>query len=315
MHDQLPLVVFSGRANPQLTARICDYLQIPQGSAKLYNFSDGENYCQIEENVRGGDVFIVQSTCPPVNDAVMELLIILDACRRSSATRVTAVIPYFGYGRQDRKDRPRVPITAKLVCDLLTSAGAMRILTMDLHAAQIQGFFNIPVDHLFAAPVLIEELRRLELPDPVMVSPDAGGVERARAFAKRLGAGLAIVDKRRTSPNQAELMNIIGDVEGKHCVVVDDIIDTAGTLVKTAAVLAERGATRVLAAGVHPVLSGPAVDRIEASAVSEVIVTDTIPLRENARGCAKIRQLSVAELLGEAIRRIHEAKSVSSLFV
>ena len=208
-----------------------------------------------------------------------------------------------------------MPITAKLVCDLLTSAGAMRILTMDLHAAQIQGFFNIPVDHLFAAPVLIEELRKLDLPDPVMVSPDAGGVERARAFAKRLGAGLAIVDKRRTSPNHAEVMNIIGDVEGKNCVVVDDIIDTAGTLVKTAAVLHDRGAARVLAAGVHPVLSGPSVQRIEASVVSEVIVTDTIPLNENARACSKIRQLSVAELLGEAIRRIHEAKSVSSLFV
>jgi ribose-phosphate pyrophosphokinase len=225
------------------------------------------------------------------------------------------VIPYFGYGRQDRKDRPRVPITAKLVCDLLTSAGAMRILAMDLHAAQIQGFFNIPVDHLFAAPVLIEELRRLELPDLVMVSPDAGGVERARAFAKRLGASLAIVDKRRTSPNHAEVMNIIGEVDGKNCVVVDDIIDTAGTLVKTAAVLYERGAAKVIAAGVHPVLSGPSVDRIEASGVTEVIVTDTIPLHEKAKACAKIRQLSVAELLGEAIRRIHEAKSVSSLFV
>jgi len=245
----------------------------------------------------------------------MELLIILDACRRSSAARTTAVIPYFGYARQDRKDRPRVPITAKLVCDLLTSAGAQRILTMDLHAAQIQGFFNVPVDHLFAAPVLIEELRRLPGNGLVVVSPDAGGVERARAFAKRVEAGLAIVDKRRTTPNVAEVMNVIGEVEDKTCVVVDDIIDTAGTLVKTAAVLKERGAARVYAAAVHPVLSGPAIERIESSALEQVIVTDTIPLRPEAVACRKIQQLSVAELLGEAIRRIHEAKSVSSLFV
>lgn len=315
MDGELPLIVLSGRAHPTLTQRICDYLQITPGKIALFNFSDGENACQIEENVRGGDVFVVQPTCPPVNDNLMELLIILDACRRSSAQRITAVIPYFGYARQDRKDKPRVPITAKLVSDLLTSAGASRVLTMDLHAAQIQGFFNIPVDHLFAAPVLIEEIRRQGLSKLVMVSPDAGGVERARAFAKRLDAGLAIVDKRRTSPNHAEVMHIIGDVEGKTCVIVDDIIDTAGTLVKTAEVLHQRGAARVLAAGVHPVLSGPAVDRIEASVVEEVIVTDTIPLGERAAACRKIRQLSVAELLGEAIRRIHEAKSVSSLFV
>jgi ribose-phosphate pyrophosphokinase len=315
MHENLPLVVFSGRAHPELTARICDYLQIPQGKVRLYNFSDGENGCQIDENVRGGDVFVVQPTCPPVNDNLMELLILLDACRRSSANRITAVIPYFGYGRQDRKDRPRVPITAKLVCDLLTSAGAMRILAMDLHAAQIQGFFNIPVDHLFAAPVLIDELRRLALRDLVMVSPDAGGVERARAFAKRLGAGLAIVDKRRTSPNHAEVMNIIGDVEGRACVIVDDIIDTAGTVVKTAEVLHSRGAAEVIAAGVHPVVSGPALQRLQSSVLSQVIVTDTIPLGDKGLTCPKLRQLSVAELLGEAIRRIHEAKSVSSLFV
>jgi len=315
MHDLNPLVVLSGRAHPALTDRICDYLQIERGALDLYNFSDGESACQIEENVRGGDLFVVQPTCPPVNDNIMELLIILDACRRSSATRVTAVIPYLGYARQDRKDRPRVPITAKLVCDLITSAGASRILTMDLHAAQIQGFFNIPVDHLFAAPVLIEELRRLRLDDFVIVSPDAGGVERARAFAKRLEAGLAIVDKRRTSPNHAEVMNIIGEVEGHPCVVVDDIIDTAGTLVKTAEALQQRGAARIFAAGVHPVLSGPAIGRIEQSAFEQVFVTDTIPLGERARQCGKIRQLSVAELLGEAIRRIHEAKSVSSLFV
>ncbi len=315
MYERLPLVVFSGRAHPELTERICDYLQIPMGRVRLFNFSDGEIACQIEENVRGGDVFVVQPTCPPVNDTLMELLIMLDACRRSSANRITAVIPYFGYARQDRKDRPRVPITAKLACDLLTSAGAMRILTMDLHAAQIQGFFNIPVDHLFAAPVLVEELRRLALPDLVIISPDAGGVERARAFAKRLDASLAIVDKRRTSPNHAEVVHIIGEVAGKTCVIVDDIIDTAGTLVTTAEVLHRMGASRVLAAGVHPVLSGPAIERIEGSVVEQVIVTDTIPPSAKVAACAKLRQLSVAELLGEAIRRIHEAKSVSSLFV
>jgi ribose-phosphate pyrophosphokinase len=315
MHEQNPLVVFSGRAHPQLTERICDYLQIPQGQVRLYNFSDGENGAQIEENVRGGDVYVVQPTCPPTNDNLMELLILLDACRRSSASGITAVIPYFGYARQDRKDRPRVPITAKLICDLITSAGATRILAMDLHAAQIQGFFNIPVDHLFAAPVLIDEIRRMQLPDMVIVSPDAGGVERARAFAKRLEAGLAIMDKRRTSPNHAEVLNVIGDVEGRPCVIVDDIVDTAGTLVKTAEVLTSRGASRVLAAGVHPVLSGPAVERIQAASVEQVIVTDTIPLGAAAAACPKIRQLSVAELLGEAIRRIHEGTSVSSLFV
>jgi len=313
--SELPLVVFSGRAHPELAERMCDYLQIPLGKIRLFSFSDGEQYCQIEENVRGGDVYVVQPTCTPVNDNIMELLIMLDACRRSSANRVTAVVPYFGYARQDRKDRPRVPITAKLVSDLITSAGATRVLTMDLHAAQIQGFFNIPVDHLFAAPVLIDELRRLELPDMVIISPDAGGVERARAFAKRLEAGLAIMDKRRTNPNQAEVMHVIGEVEGKTCVVVDDIIDTAGTLVKTAEVLQANGATRVLAAGVHAVLSGPAVERINASNLEQVIVTDTIPRREQSLACPKIRQLSVAELLGEAIRRIHEAKSVSGLFV
>ncbi len=315
MNDQSPLVVLSGRSHPQLAERICDYLQIPRGKVRLYDFSDGENGCQIEENVRGGDVYVVQPTCPPVNNSLMELLILLDACRRSSASGITAVIPYFGYARQDRKDRPRVPITAKLISDLITSAGATRVLAIDLHAAQIQGFFNIPVDHLFAAPVLIEEIRRLDLPELVMVSPDAGGVERARAFAKRLEAGLAIVDKRRTSPNHAEVMNVIGEVDGRTCMIVDDIIDTAGTLVKTAEVLHERGASRVLAAGVHPVLSGPSVTRIQASPLEQVIVTDTIPLGPAALACPKIRQLSVAELLGEAIRRIHEGKSVSSLFV
>ena len=307
--------VFAGNSNPALARDVCKDLGVPLGAAEVRRFSDGEINVKIADNVRGGDVFVLQSTCTPVNDNLMELLLMLDAFRRASAKRVTAVIPYFGYARQDRKDRPRVPITAKLVCDLITSAGASRILSMDLHAAQIQGFFNIPVDHLFAAPVLIDELKRLDLGEITMVSPDAGGVERARAFAKRLEATLAIVDKRRTSPNHAEVMNIIGEVEGRTCVIVDDIIDTAGTVVKTAEVLASRGAARVLVAGVHPVLSGPAVQRIEESVVEQVIVTDTIPLSPRAAACAKIRQLSVAELLGEAIRRIHEAKSVSSLFV
>jgi ribose-phosphate pyrophosphokinase len=309
------LVLTSGRANPRLSQEIAEALGTRLAETEVTEFSDGEVFVQVNENVRGADVFVIQPTCHPVNRNIMELLIMIDALKRASAFRITAVIPYYGYARQDRKVQPRVPITAKLVADLITAAGAHRVLTMDLHAGQIQGFFNIPVDHLFAAPVLIEEIRRLAMPDLVMVSPDAGGVERARAFAKRLQAGLAIVDKRRTSPNQADVMNVIGEVEGRTCMIVDDIIDTAGTLVKTAEVLAERGASRVLAAGVHPVLSGPSVARIEASPLEQVIVTDTIPLGAAALACPKIRQLSVAELLGEAIRRIHEGKSVSSLFV
>jgi len=310
-----PLLVFSGRAHPALTESICAYLQIEMGHLRLGNFSDGEIYCQIQDNVRGADVFIVQPTGLPANDSLMELLIMLDAFRRASPARMCVVIPYLGYARQDRKDAPRVPITAKLVANLITTAGADRLLTIDLHAAQIQGFFDIPVDHLYAAPVLIEAIRRKGLEGLTLVSPDAGGVERARAFAKRLKADLAIMDKRRPEANKAEIMNVIGRVEGRDCVVVDDIIDTAGTLVKTVEALADRGARSVFAAGVHPVLSGPAIDRIEASRVQKVFVTDTLPLRDHAARCAKIEQLSLAVLLGEAIRRIHEGASVSSLFV
>jgi ribose-phosphate pyrophosphokinase len=310
-----PLLVFSGRAHPALTESICAYLQIEMGHLRLGNFSDGEVYCQIQDNVRGADVFIVQPTGLPANDSLMELLIMLDAFRRASPARVCVVIPYLGYARQDRKDAPRVPITAKLVANLITTAGADRLLTIDLHAAQIQGFFDIPVDHLYAAPVLIEAIRRKSLDRLTLVSPDAGGVERARAFAKRLRADLAIMDKRRPEANKAEIMNVIGQVEGRDCVVVDDIIDTAGTLVKTVEALADRGARSVYAAGVHPVLSGPAIDRIEASRVQKVMVTDTLPLRDQAARCAQIEQLSLAVLLGEAIRRIHEGASVSSLFV
>jgi ribose-phosphate pyrophosphokinase len=282
---------------------------------RLGNFSDGELYCQIEENARGADVFIVQPTGSPPNDNLMELLIMLDALRRASPTRVCVVIPYMGYARQDRKDAPRVPITAKLVANLITTAGAGRVLTIDLHAAQIQGFFDIPVDHLYAAPVLIEAIRRKSLPKPMLVSPDAGGVERARAFAKRLKVDLAIMDKRRPEANRAEIMNVIGNVEGCDCVIVDDIIDTAGTLVNSAEALIERGARSVYATGVHPVFSGPAIDRINASPLEKVMVTDTIALSEKARTCPKVEQLSLAVILGEAIRRIHEGASVSSLFV
>ena len=315
MLKEHPLAVFSGRSNPALSRAICDYLQIEPGKISLRNFSDGEIYCQIDDNVRGADVFIVQSTGTPGNERLMELLIMLDAFRRSSPSRITAVLPYYGYARQDRKDRPRVPITAKLVANLITTAGASRLLTMDLHASQIQGFFDIPVDHLYAAPVLIEAIRAKGLARLTLVSPDAGGVERARAFAKRLKADLAIMDKRRPEANKAEIMNVIGDVAGRDCVIIDDIIDTAGTLVKTAEALKERGARSVHAAGVHAVLSGPAIERINNSALERVMVTDTLMLGEEAARCPKIEQLSVAVLLGEAIRRIHEGASVSSLFV
>ncbi len=315
MLKEHPLLVFSGRAHPALTRAICEYLQIPEGEIRLGNFSDGEIFCRIEDNVRGADVFLVQPTGPPANESLMELLIMLDAFRRASPTRITAVIPYYGYARQDRKDAPRVPITAKLVANLITSAGANRVLTIDLHASQIQGFFDIPVDHLYAAPVLIEAIRGLGLERLTLVSPDAGGVERARAYAKRLKADLAIMDKRRPEANRAEIMNVIGEVDGRDCVIVDDIIDTAGTLTKTAEALLERGARSVYAAGVHPVLSGPAIGRINESRLEQVLVTDTLALHEEARGCRRIRQLSVAVLLGEAIRRIHEGASVSSLFV
>lgn len=310
-----PLYVFSGRANVPLAEAICGYLQIEMGRVRLGSFSDGEIYCQIEDNVRGADVFIVQPTGNPPNESLVELLIMLDAFRRASPSRICVVIPYLGYGRQDRKDAPRVPITAKLVANLITTAGAGRLLTIDLHAAQIQGFFDIPVDHLYAAPVLIEAIRRKNLENLVLVSPDAGGVERARAFAKRLHVDLAIMDKRRPEANKAEIMNVIGKVDGCDCVIVDDIIDTAGTLVGSAEALLDRGARSVYAAGVHPVFSGPAIERLSASRIERVMVTDTLALSEAAAECPKVEQLSLAVLLGEAIRRIHEGASVSSLFV
>ncbi|HEY0514171.1 MAG TPA: ribose-phosphate pyrophosphokinase [Thermoanaerobaculia bacterium] len=310
------LKIFGGRAHPALVAEICEYLNLEAGKVSAFNFSDGETFCQIEENVRGSDVFVVQPTCNPVNDNLMELLILLDSFKRSSASRVTAVVPYYGYARQDKKDKPRVPITAKLVADLISRAGADRVLTMDLHADQIQGFFDVPVDHLFAAPVILDAVRDLRIPNLVVVSPDAGGVERARAVAKRLEAGLAIIDKRRTAPNTAEVMHLIGDVEGCNALIVDDIIDTAGTLTKTVEALKEKGAERILAAGVHGVLSGPALQRISDSPLEAVLITNTTPVDGKlARLPDKLRPLSVAPLLGEAIRRIHENSSVSSLFV
>lgn len=308
-------VVFSGRGNPELADKIAAYLGIRLGEIKLFNFSDGENYCQVLENVRGRDVFVIQPTCHPVNDNLMELLIIMDALKRASAQRVNAVIPYYGYARQDRKDKPRVPITSRLVADLLEAVGTDRIICVDVHAAQIQGFFNVPVDHLFAAPVLINHIAKMGLSDLTVVSPDAGGVERARAYAKRLGAQLAIVDKRREVANVAEVMNVIGDVKNRSCFIVDDIIDTSGTLCETVKALIEKGAKAVYAACTHPVFSGPAVDRLNASAISKVLVTDTIPIGNKQTLCPKIEVLSVAPLLGEAIQRIHDESSVSSLFV
>jgi ribose-phosphate pyrophosphokinase len=285
------------------------------GKASITRFSDGEIYFQIEENVRGADVFIVQPSCTPVDSNLMELFLMIDAFKRSSARRITAVLPYFGYARQDRKDKPRVPISSKLVSDLLVASGTHRLLTMDLHAPQIQGFFSIPVDHLFAAPVLVEYFQKLKLPNLTVVSPDAGGVERARAFAKRLNAELAMVNKRRLEANVAQVMNVIGDVEGQNCLVVDDMIDTAGTLVKTVEALKDSGAVKVYACATHPVLSGPAVERIEKSQLEEVIVTNTIPLSAEKRKCKKIRTLSVAQLLGEAVKAIHDETSVSGLFI
>lgn len=309
------LKIFGGRAHPALVAEICEYLNLESGKVSAFNFSDGETFVQIEENVRGSDVFVVQPTCNPVNDNLMELLILLDSLKRSSASRVTAVVPYYGYARQDKKDKPRVPITAKLVADLISRAGADRVLTMDLHADQIQGFFDVPVDHLFAAPVILDAVREMHIPNLVVVSPDAGGVERARAIAKRLGAELAIIDKRRTAPNTAEVMHLIGDVEGCNALVVDDIIDTAGTLTKTVEALKAKGAERVLAAGVHGILSGPALQRLADSPVEAVLITNTTPVDAKLARLPKLHPLSVAPLLGEAIRRIHENSSVSSLFV
>ncbi|MDF1536250.1 MAG: ribose-phosphate pyrophosphokinase [bacterium] len=307
--------LFTGNANPELARRICDHLDEPLGNALVREFSDGEIMVEISENIRGADIFVIQSTCRPGNTNLMELLILIDALKRASAWRITAIIPYFGYARQDRKVAPRAPITAKLVANLITVAGASRVLTMDLHAGQIQGFFDIPVDHLYAAPVLLSYMLELELGDMVVVSPDAGGVERARAFAKRLGAGLAIIDKRRTNPNVSEVMNIIGDVKGKAAIVVDDMIDTGGTLVQGMESLKAAGAGPILACAAHPVFSGPAIQRIIDSPAEKVIVTDSIPLSEEARQCDKIIQLSVGELLAEAIRRIHNNESVSSLFI
>lgn len=309
------LIIFGGRAHPTLAREISEYLNIPLGKVKCYNFSDGEIFCQLQENVRGSDTYLIQPTSAPVNDNLVELLVMLDAIKRSSASRVTAVLPYYGYARQDKKDAPRVPITAKLVADLISQAGADRILTMDLHAPQIQAFFDKPVDHLFAAPVLLEAIRDLDIPDLIIVSPDAGGVERARAIAKRLNAGLAIVDKRRTAPNEANVMHVIGEVEGRTVLILDDIIDTAGTLTHTVEALIQKGAEKVYAAGVHGVLSGPALDRIENSAIEQILITNTTPLEEKLKRCKKLKPLSVAPLLGEAIRRIHRNSSVSSLFV
>jgi len=310
------LKIFSGTSNLPLSREICGHLAVPLGSANVKNFSDGEIMVEIGENVRGRDVYVIQSTCAPSNNNLMELLVMTDALKRASAASITAVIPYFGYARQDRKVAPRTPITSKLVADLISVAGMDRLVTMDLHAGQIQGFFNIPVDHLYAAPVLLEDLnarfpgRRL-----VVVSPDAGGTERARAFAKRLDAGLAIIDKRRSGPNVSEVMNIIGDVAGETCVIIDDMIDTAGTLCQAAQALKDKGAHKVYACASHPVLSGPALDRINESCLEEVVVTNTIPLGEKPKLCGKLRVLSVAGLLAEAIRRIHGDESVSSLFV
>jgi ribose-phosphate pyrophosphokinase len=309
------LKVFSGSAHPSLTKEIADFLGIPIGQARLRMFPDSEVSFQIDENIRGADVFIIQPTSNPVDHHLMEMLVMIDAFRRSSAARITAVMPYYGYARQDRKDKPRVPISAKLVANLVSAAGTNRVLTMDLHKAQIQGFFDIPVDHLFAAPVIIDYLARLNSPKLTIVSPDAGGAERARAYAKRLDAELAIIDKRRSEDGSAEVMNVIGDVEGRTCILQDDIIDTAGTIQKGATALKDAGALKVLACAVHGVLSGPAIERVENSPIDQLIVTNTIPLRGDAQNCRKIVVLSVARLLGQAIRSIHEETSVSSLFV
>jgi len=307
--------IFTGNANPALTQEICDYLGLPLGLSAVKTFSDGEIYLQIQENVRGADVFVVQPTCKPVDRNLMELLLTIDALKRASADRITAVLPYYGYARQDRKDKPRVPISAKLIAELLETAGADRVLCLDLHAAQIQGFFDIPVDHLFAMPVMIDYLKSIQTPATMVVSPDAGGVERARAFAKRLNVQLAIIDKRREEANVAEVMHIVGDVEGRDCLIVDDLIDTAGTLVQGAEALLEAGAASVTACATHAVLSCPSCQRIEASGIKEVMLTNSIPLSEEGRNCGRIRTLSVAPLLAQAIRSIHEETSVSTLFV
>jgi ribose-phosphate pyrophosphokinase len=307
--------VFSGTANDALAKEVCEKLGLPLGQTHITRFSDGETYVQIMENVRGADVFLIQPTCDPVDLHLMQLLLLIDALKRASARRITVVIPYFGYARQDRKDKPRVPISSKLVADLLTTAGADRALVVDLHAPQIQGFFNIPVDHLFASPVLVGHFRELNLPDLTIVSPDAGGVERARFFAKKMDSALAIVDKRRVDLDVTEVMHVIGDVEGRTCVILDDIIDTAGTLVKTCQALLDAGARQVYACATHPVLSGPAIERISQSGLVKVVVTNTIPLTEAARNEPKIQQLSIGGLIASAIESIHEESSVSRLFL
>jgi ribose-phosphate pyrophosphokinase len=315
MMDPERIKVFTGNANTALSKEICDFLGLPLSAASVRTFADGEIYLQIQENVRGADVFVVQPTSKPVDRNLMELLLMMDALRRASADRITAVLPYYGYARQDRKDKPRVPISAKLVAKLLERAGADRILALDLHAAQIQGFFDVPVDHLFAMPVIIEHMRARQSAKTIVVSPDAGGVERARGFAKRMNVPLAILDKRRDDVNVAEVVHIIGDVEGCECMIVDDLIDTAGTLMNGAKALLEAGAASVIAAATHAVLSPPAVERITNSDIQEVVLSNSIPLCDEARQCEKIRVLSVAPLLARAIQSIHEETSVSRLFV
>jgi ribose-phosphate pyrophosphokinase len=313
MPDGITLI--TGTSHQKLAEEMAKFLDIHVCDATISHFSDGEIFVRINENIRGSDVFVLQSTCTPVNDNIMELLLIIDALKRASAGRVTAVIPYYGYGRQDRKVQPRVPISSKLVADLLTAAGTNRVLTVDLHAGQIQGFFNIPVDHLYASPVLVEYLKKCEFQDLTVVSPDAGGVERARAFAKRLKASLAIIDKRREVANVSEIMNVIGDVKDRDALLLDDLIDTAGTIVQGADALKDIGAKRVFAACTHAVLSGPAIERINNSTIEELIVTNTIPLDTKEKECKKLKALSIATLLAKAIKRIHEESSISSLFI
>lgn len=308
-------ILISGTANKELSDKISEFLGIPLTPTKIKRFSDGETMVEIDGNVRGKDVFLIQSTCPPVNDNLMELLIVMDALKRASASTITSVIPYYGYARQDRKVAPRAPISAKLVSDLITVAGASRVLTVDLHAGQIQGFFNIPVDNLYAIPVFMNYLKNSNLLDPVAVSPDAGGVERARAYAKRLNASLAIIDKRREKPNQSEVMNIIGDVKSKTAIIVDDMIDTAGSLCNSAVALKNNNASRIIACATHAVFSGQAIERITNSPLDEVIVTDTIPLSEEAKRCSKIKVVTISALIGEAIKRIISGDSLSALFI
>ena len=307
--------IFSGNSNKKLAKEIAEYLSIPVGDATVSQFSDSEIMVQINENVRGSDVFVIQSTCMPVNENIMELLLIIDALKRASAGRITAVIPYYGYGRQDRKVQPRVPISSRLVADLITAVGVNRVLTVNLHAGQIQGFFDIPVDHLYASPVLSEYVKKKYVNDIVIVSPDAGGVERARAFAKRLNASLAIIDKRRERANESVVMNVIGDVRKKYAILFDDMVDTAGTMTKGVTAIQEKGARKIIAACTHAVLSGQAIDRINASGLKELIVTNTIPIDKKLKKCGIITVLSIAPLLGEAIKRIHDESSVSSLFI